>query len=329
VTFDDTSARTDEAAPAGKIAEGSDPVAQSGEHPSSTPLDLRTPGFPYGKPSSFIGTPIKPPEPTDAGPDTIADGFDLSRMSCRIYASRGPNHRFYGDPRQDHVGARLLVSTAECTEIVVALSDGVSAAPLAHLGSRDAVGAALRVASERATNRPDSDEGLTAGGVLDQRFFDAVALDIAGRHDHPQEHLAATLIVLHIRWLPNSAGPIAYVSRVGDSTAKLIRNGTIEDVFARSDDSASDAPLTSHRTSSLPLHPDAMEIRHLELRPGDALIAVSDGVSDPLSQSQNFSADFITNVAQPPSVAGLVRLLDFDRRGWDDDRSLAGVWIAE
>jgi hypothetical protein len=72
--------------------------------------------------------------------DTVVDGWDAFGLRLRAASVRGPSHRRRGEYRQDDFAVRIHPHRPA---IALAVADGVSAAPLSHLGATVAVRSAV------------------------------------------------------------------------------------------------------------------------------------------------------------------------------------------
>jgi hypothetical protein len=73
-------------------------------------------------------------------PDSVLDGWDAVGLRFRAASVRGPRHRKQGLARQDDFAVRLHEGAKT---MVFAIADGVSAAPLSHLGATVAARSAV------------------------------------------------------------------------------------------------------------------------------------------------------------------------------------------
>src|ERR1700733_13714184 len=113
-----------------------------------------------GEPAPHIEPRLASSEPYR--PDTIADGGSAFDLTVRAASVRGLHKRFVGGPRQDDLC--LGVHSASAT-LIVAVADGVSAAPRSDLGAALSVRYAIAAVARQ----------LDAGEVDWANVFDQAA----------------------------------------------------------------------------------------------------------------------------------------------------------
>ena len=84
-----------------------------------------------------IGRPAVPvvargPAAPPYRPDVVADGWAAEHFEVRCASVRGAAHRVLAEPRQDECA---VVPHPASGALVAVVADGVSAAPLSHLGA--------------------------------------------------------------------------------------------------------------------------------------------------------------------------------------------------
>src|SRR5690349_3763581 len=148
--------------------------------------------------SIAVGTPTtdfepRPPDTLAYRPDTIADGWSTGELTVRLASVRGYAHRYAGLPRQDDVA---VVHHPGSGTLVFAIADGVSAAPLAHLGAT----AACRAAVTAITGALDTGRAVDWPTVMEHAAWQVVEQTAATLHlERPdpgraEQEMATTLI---------------------------------------------------------------------------------------------------------------------------------------
>lgn len=253
-------------------------------------------------------------------PDTIADGGVAYGLTVRAASVRGLAKRYVGGPRQDDVCLRRHNRTAT---LVVAVADGVSAAPRSDLG------AALAVRHATAAVVRQLDGGH---GELDwQEVFDHAAWALVEQHRRDCDEraaepgaaaamLATTLVVASI----SAEDGLVQAAAVGDSPALMLAGGTFAAIVAEPD---RDDGLVGGATAALPRVTGRVRTAQRRLSEGDVLLVCTDGVSLPLGDGNTeLGAALARELALPPDIVDFARLLDFSAATYDDDRTLVAVW---
>ncbi|MEU9335045.1 protein phosphatase 2C domain-containing protein [Streptomyces sp. NPDC048290] len=303
--------------------------------PPRPPGDGRTPDAPPTRTTRWrrfvLGTAAprvepKPPPADPYRPDTFFDGWSTSRLTVRLASVRGDQHRFGGVPRQDDA----VVAWHEPTGTVVfAVADGVSAAPLSHIGAtlacRTAVGDLLAQLDEDRSE-PDWPR------VLQAAAYQLLMRVAAGREPGERERaeaartLATTLVAGTVA--PRRDGDLQVtLVRAGDSSAWCLRAGDYAPLFRDTDGDTESGGISSTAVVALPRLSGRPRPISYTL-PGDSVLLVgTDGFGVPLGDGTGMvGAHFAQHLAEPPEPRGLAHLLDFSRETFDDDRTLLAVW---
>ncbi|OLR93509.1 protein phosphatase 2C domain-containing protein [Actinokineospora bangkokensis] len=266
-------------------------------------------------------------------PDTVVDGWAAGPFVVRGASVRGDQHRHDGTPRQDDFAVAWHAGTGS---VVVAVADGVSAAPLAHVGATLAV----RTAVEQA-HRALGDGGVDWEVALrwaayalvqfaeklppeaDGAAGDGAQADGAqgdGAAERAERVLATTLVLAVVT--STAEGAVADVVRVGDSGAWVLADGVLTPTFP-----APEGEVLTSTTAALPRLPEQRSPTRVELPPGAALLLATDGVGVPLGDGRGaVGAAFAAALASPPDRLGFARVVDFSRETFDDDRTAVVVW---
>jgi len=276
-----------------------------------------------------IGEPAADIEPLLAAgepyrPDSVADGGTVFGLTVRAASVRGLLKRYAGTARQDDLCLRIHPGTRT---LIVAVADGVSAAPRSDLGAALAVRhatAAVARQLERGEVEWDEvfehaawalvDEHRRAGGAPDATVEEAAAA------------MATTLTVATV-----SADDPAHVrvAAAGDSPALLLRDANFTPLAAGGAGGAGGAgeALIGGSVPALPRQTRPLSTAECELPPDGVLLLCSDGLALPLGDGRGeVGAVFARELATLPEVLDFARLLDFSRSTYDDDRTLVAVW---
>jgi serine/threonine protein phosphatase PrpC len=268
-----------------------------------------------------------------APPDTIADGADLGAVSMRAASVRGLSHRYTGKPRQDSIGTAVTVAG---DWLLVAVADGVSAADESATGSRTAVTVALRELEAGVTTRPD---WFVDWAPVIHAASTAIWRQASHEHDDPDmtiEHarglMASTLLVGAISLAPLGNSLYGgFFALVGDCSAMLRdtegRWIPASPLKGHTDGRRDD--LESAAVKGLPRPDPEIHTFSLGIRAGEALFLMSDGVGDPLGDDPVTVGGALAQWwAVPPAPIDFAAQVGFARRGYTDDRSVIGVWVA-
>jgi hypothetical protein len=263
------------------------------------------------------------PKPPVGGyqPDTEFDGWSTDHITVRLASVRGYSHRWYGQPRQDHVSARVHKRTGT---VLFAVADGVSSAQQAQVGAYFACDSAITVINSQLHQGGDPDWI----GVL-RTAADRIVAEASrelGRPADPAEAeaLFATTLVVGVA-KPVPAGLAVSMARIGDSGAWVLEAGEYRPVLGLKNDPA--AAVVSSAVHPLPRVPAAAAQARFTLGPGQALLVGTDGFGDPLGDGRGqVGRLFARWLSQPPPARGLAHLLDFSRETFDDDRTLLVLW---
>jgi serine/threonine protein phosphatase PrpC len=255
-------------------------------------------------------------------PDSAVDGWDAGAFQVRAATVRGDSHRYYGIPRQDEMS---LAWQEETELLVVAVADGVSSAPLSHLGA----GVACRYALEyllregSATARPDWRQLLegSAWALIEagQRLESLADPDPA----RAEQDFATTLCVATVAATGSAA--VVRAASVGDSGLALLRDSQLIPLLGGK------APqvdgITDTSVVPLPRLPETAASGEWTLEPGDTLLIGTDGIWDPVGDGTGTVGRFLAGALGrdlPPRI-DFLRVVDFCKETYDDDRTLVAV----
>lgn len=273
-------------------------------------------------------------------PDSECDGWSTAGpagLTLRSASVRGAKHRYYRQPRQDAARAAVHESTGG---IAFAVADGVSSATSSEFGALEACRAVLERMLYLLSGQPGQPGECAQPGQQAPLDFQDVARHAAERLRQlaqwrlgGQEPTVSDVAALYATTLvagtvlPDPAGPLVELFRIGDSGAWLLdtSTGRYEPLFGLKSDA--DTVVVSNVVTPLPSVPDQLERTTARLTPGRVLLVGTDGFGDPLGDGDGqVGALFASQLAVPPAPLWLAHLLDFSRETFDDDRSLLAVW---
>lgn len=259
-----------------------------------------------------------PPDAVSYRPDSIADGWSTEHFTVRVASVRGYAHRFRGVPRQDDAAVTVHRPSGG---IVLAVADGVSAAPRSHIGATAACRSAISTILD----------ALNAGARVDWQqvvqyaawqLVEQAKLTLGLSQVDParaQLELATTLVAGLV--MPTPSGPEVTLVQVGDTSAWTLRGG----VFRRLFDAGRPGPVSTSEVTALPQAPHVTP--HTGILADDELLLVgTDGFGDPLGDGTGVVAEHFAR--RLPRAAPPLRFahdLDFSRETFDDDRTLLTV----
>lgn len=276
-----------------------------------------------------VGNPIdwfwpRPPNATAYRPDVIADGWKARDFVIRAASIRGYSHRYDGSPRQDDLSVAYHERSGA---ILFAVADGVSSAPLSHIGASSA----CRAAISAMTTDLDSPDGQ----VDWQRLVEGAAWQLCEQArislGLPQvdqrvavEQMATTLVAGLV--VPTREGPEVQVIQVGDSSAWILRPDGRYQCMLPTKYREGESTYSS-ATTALP-HVPRVQRKYGVLSPGEILLVGTDGFGDPLGDGDGAVGRHFAQALRPtpPPVLSFANNLDFSRETYDDDRTLFALW---
>ncbi|NUR30616.1 MAG: SpoIIE family protein phosphatase [Catenulispora sp.] len=251
--------------------------------------------------------------------DTVCEGWSAGGFTVRLASSRGDAHRHDGRPRQDHAVATVHPGTGA---LLLAVFDGVSAAPYAHIGADVAAKATLTGLRYAVEASSIVDWTAVFGRAADALLRHATYGQQPGETPVDVERRLATTVVAAVVDA-TAAGPRVQVARIGDSAAWYLRGTGFQPIFA----GKFSGVTTSSAVEPLPRVPARIESAELSLGPDGVLLLGTDGIGDPLGDGTGLVGRLLgANLATPPPPLGFAHLVDFGRETFDDDRTLIAVW---
>lgn len=265
-------------------------------------------------------------------PDTLVDWGRVGDLHVRAASVRGRLHRYEGTARQDS----FCLGVAEGAALVVAVADGVSAAPRSDLASRTAVRSAVDfVVSALAVGGHD-DGGAGAidwAGCIDDARVQVleVARDRAGDPSLDPSvaagSMATTLTVGVVDLVASDDGTRGVrVVAFGDVGGWILgAEGTWR---ALTPIKNADSVVAESAVAALPLDYGGEVVEHRgRLAPGEAFLLLSDGIGDPVGDGTGLVGRELGRAwGGVPTPFELAAWVDFARRTHTDDRTAVGVW---
>lgn len=267
--------------------------------------------------------------------DTVVDGLTLSHAGSdvgelRAASVRGLSHANYGVVRQDEYAFRI----AACGRyLVVAVADGVSSGRHSDQAAMIATRRGAELLAEHLERHGADDIPWMAvmrelaARVLDRgRQLVDVEGGRAASDTEIAHEIATTALFAVVDLVPGVDGCPVETVALGDTSALVLRASGWEPLQPVKN---ARAAVASSATSALPVLPPtlAAPIR-TTVRPGEALILVSDGVGDALGGGRGPVAEFLAEVwAAPPKTAlEFAAHVGFARKSFDDDRTAVALW---
>lgn len=283
-----------------------------------------------------------PAEVAPGRPDTTFDGAQVLDVEYRAVSLRGLSHAASGKPRQD---SYLLRVSANKRWLVGCVADGVSAGKYSHIAADVACREITRELAGALAGQPSLTSPAEWKELVEnlpwQRAVDQASAAIVARAQEgmpPRQPSGAVPDAREVRGsmattavafatavtrTPDGLLPYAVAVASGDSSALLLANGRWHPVTAVKD---MDSDLASNAVLALPREVEVVPLGGF-LRPGEALMVVSDGIGDPLGQGTGAVGRFLAERwSRPPDLFAFASEAAFYRRGFTDDRTAVGVW---
>jgi hypothetical protein len=229
-------------------------------------------------------------------------------------STRGRRHAREGIPRQDHVSLLVTRTSALGPTLLIAVADGVSAAPRSHLACQLACRAAI---GHLATSQSDDPQAICEGlaPVVAERLVD----DLLDQDDDPGT-IATTLSAAVVRPTDDDALAVDLVL-VGDSPGYVVSPDTsrpwasvVGDGAQPVVDAALDSWLPGAPTSTL---------AQVSVPAGAALLLATDGVGNQLGACDNPYAEHLVDklAAGGPTPWSFAAWVANRSHAWSDDQS--------
>lgn len=261
--------------------------------------------------------------------DTVLDGFTLRHddtevAELRAASLRGLAHAGHGVVRQDEYAFRV---TADGRHLVAAVADGVSAGRYSDQAAMIVTrrGAEL-VARHVEDDGPHRIPWPTVLGELAHRVLDRGRQLAAGGDLAAERELAATALFAVVDLIAGPDGCAVEIMGLGDTSAWALRAGRWEPLLGAKN---AGAAITSSATAALPALPSVLAAPlRTTIRPGEALVLVTDGVGDAMGGGRGDVSDFLAEMwaGPPPAALAFAAHIGFLRKTFDDDRTAVAVW---
>lgn len=291
--------------------------------------------FPIGDPGRAAAAVV--PRPDERFPfrhDIVSDSVRIPGNEGELHlmgaSVRGLSHLYYGKVRQDAFG-RLL--SADGRWLIVAVADGVSSGDYSHIAADIVCEQGCRLVSRQLLERDAAELDWT---VVLRCLSDEMVDRAAGEFGLAEptlaqvaERLAATALFALVRVEPTGTGdrPV-HVMALGDTSAWLLRPDSrpawepLHEVKNAGSVVASAATMALPGLPRRPVPPVATT-----LRAGEVLVLMSDGVGDPLGRGTGDVGEVLADAwRQPPDPFAFTAQVGFQRRSYDDDRTVVAIW---
>lgn len=298
-----------------------------------TPFSVGDPGC-----AALTVKPAPDPESWDRR-DTVLDGLTVKDpagqpvLELRAASVRGLSHRYYGKVRQDEYA---FLGSADGRFLVAAVADGMSVGKFSHHAAKLVTrhGCARLAEFLRGGLPPDipwteilqqlANLVLAKGRELLRPQLDEHEVDALGPRELAN-YLAATALFVVVDLGTDGAELPAYVLALGDTSAWVLRAGS---QWENQQPVTNAGAVIASGTWAIPLVPTEVgPAVRTTIRPGDALLLMSDGVGDPLGDGTGAVGEFLGAVwSQPPAPLAFAAQVEFARKSFDDDRTAIVLW---
>jgi hypothetical protein len=306
-----------------------------GKHVAPVGPDRWPAAAPIGDPGRAATTVV--PRPDERFPfrhDIVSDSVRIPGDNGELHVMgasvRGLSHLYYGKVRQDAFG-RLL--SKDRRWLVASVADGVSSGDHSHVAA-DIVSQLGCVLLARQLEERDAAEIDWADvlhclsseivGRAAERFglVDPTLEEVAGK-------LASTALFAVVAVEPTEAGdrPV-YVLSLGDTSAWVLHPDAEPAWESLQEVKNAGSVVASSATMALPgLPPRLPSPVATALCPGEVLVLMSDGVGDPLGGGTGEVGAALADAwREPPDPFTFTAQVGFQRRSYDDDRTVLAVW---
>jgi hypothetical protein len=280
----------------------------------------------------------KVPDSGDYRPDFTVDRVDIGGLKLGLASLRGLGHQDHGKPRQDSAAYAVI---RDKRYLITAIADGMSSAPLSHLGADCTVKASLRAAEQALSVLPldaqlNSVDWASVEEIVRTKLFECAkrlentgAFRVEGDADATTYSRAigttAELLVVSTKAMRNGAYEFIRVVLSGDGSGYV---RTKDGWVTLSAGKANAGELASNAIVPLPMKSEGFPFtQHGAILPGQAVLSVTDGIGDVGIGTDNDTSEFLfERLSEPLSAPELLRTLSFIVRAKDDDRTAAIVW---
>jgi hypothetical protein len=268
------------------------------------------------------------------------DRFDAGDLAIGAVSLRGMGHQSFGKLRQDAVACKL---TRDGKYIVAAIADGVSDAPLSHLGADVAVRQAIKATETELIKMQGSIlrhaidwasvEAYVRLKILEyaQRLEKQGSFSVNGEcnADAYANAIGTTAEVLVIWREKNATGGHDFTRAVlsGDGSGYVLDPQHGWTVLSTG--KANDSELASNAIVPLPIKAEGYPmVQSGSIASGQAVIMVTDGIGDVGIGSDNTASRFLhKELVTPIPAHKLLSVLSFVEKHRDDDRTAVIIWM--
>ncbi|WP_191971540.1 protein phosphatase 2C domain-containing protein [Streptomyces luteolifulvus] len=263
--------------------------------------------------------PVRP-----AASGVAADEARLGDLAVRAASLVGPGHRCQ-EPATARQDAYRLARDATGDHLLLAVADGVSSSAHAELGATVAASTAVNHLRRRL-DEPHGAARLSAAELFEETAT-AMRREAARRGLDPSD-VCAVLFTAVIPTRPSTptGARTMWAAWLGD--ASLWRLDQDRWRYAAGDRKSTSGGYDSNAVQdTLPADPHAVRETLLDLRPGDVVSLVSDGVGDGLATIEELNAYLADRWRTPLPVAAYLSDVGFDAERFLDDRTSVTVWV--
>lgn len=264
----------------------------------------------FGERASVPTIPVLPPFSGGYPPSIQADFGDVGSGATVLAASvRGLSHQGTAScPRQDSYAFAITP-----TRLVIAVADGVGSAAHSDIGSAIVARTAVSVIND-ATR--DTRIATAVRAAMQQEA--AVRRCLV-------DDLATTLLVAIVQIGATDAPWRAKVLEWGDSRASVLTTYAVAEdghpEWRRVTRSGPDKAGDYNTTAAFPTAIRPTGIASFNLRPGQVLLAATDGIDAQLLRTNPVGHGLATAWCETPSIYQFIADVGFDRAGARDDRT--------
>lgn len=260
-------------------------------------------------------------------PDSVVDGGHADGLIVRVASVRGRDKRAEGVVRDDdfciaHIPAQQAVA--------IAIADGMGSAERGYLGAVLSCRHAIEEVQAQLETAPVASLDWPKLFVRARSALQLAFRDHAGRDEttlrEVSRDVGTTLVVAVVQ--RSLTGMDVSVAAVGDSPCWTLDGTVWEQLVGFEADEDGDG-FTTNDVLALPYRTDP-DIQRAELREGQVLVLATDGFGRPLGNGRNdLGAAMAEYLRVPPPLEVWTQLVDFGRRTYGDDRTIAAVWAKQ
>ncbi len=286
-----------------------------------------------GSSSGVVGTSFGQ---ASGWPDSSLDYAELAGCSVRAASVRGRSHRYKNQERQDSYA--LKTSRAPTLSgghiLYVAVCDGISQGKRSREAAQFAAMAGVDLLeSEGAKSShagPDWDDIVDrTNQLVIRQAREALPEPEAGEPDisYLQSQMVTTCVLAVIDPIRRLITGVS----IGDSSVWMIVGNELKPLTPVKNAGSDLASATV--SSALPVNPTRVNQNFYSkfggaIQPGAAVLLMSDGVGDPIDDGTTAVArEIVKQWRTAPEPFTFASQVNFASAGFDDDRTVVGVWI--